>query len=185
MNLDTTKPWRSQAEYLDAMHATNSRGQRRYEVDEAYRNDVAAKLDLGFENSDGPSVSSDGNVIADSVKGSRPNYQRINLTERDQFEAQESVRLQSEIKEAEDQLAQLAPAADQEQCDKALDASVELIKRGGIPRPFADAAEMTRAMSDPRYRRDPDFNAAVAARAALGVPGVTGIVSDDSQSQQA
>ncbi len=118
------------------------------------------------------------------MNGSRPTSLQINFTARDQFEAQERIRLQSEVEQAQAQLARIEPLADQDQHNKALDASVELIKRGGIPRPFADAAEMTRAMSDPRYRRDSDFNAAVAARAALGVPGVTAVVSDDgSQSQ--
>jgi hypothetical protein len=181
---DSTKPWRSQAEMLDAHQERNTRGEKRYEVDAAFRAACEAKCGLGFDDGTGPSIHG-SNATVDSVNGSRPTSLQINFTARDQFEAQERVRLQSEVEQAQAQVARLEPQAAAEERNKALDASVELIKRGGAPQPFADAAEMTRAMSDPRYRRDSDFNAAVAARAALGVPGVTAIVSDDgSQSQQ-
>jgi len=185
MSYPELRKWKSQAEMLDAMQERNSRGQKRYEVDDAFRAACEARTGLGFEDSAGPDIRGT-NATYDSVSGRKTSSLQINLTDRDVFESQERVRLTGELERLTQEEARVEPQARQEQRDQAFEASITNIKQGGVPQPFANAAEMFRAMRDERYRRDPDFNAAVAARAALGVPGVTTRVSDDdSQSQQA
>jgi len=177
MSYPELRQWKSQAEMLDAMQERNSRGQKRYEVDDAFRAACEARTGLGFEDSDGPSIHG-SNATYDSVAGRKTSSLQIQLTERDVFESQERVRLNSEIERLTQEEARVEPLATQELRDKKFEQSIENIQRGGVPERFANAGEMVRAMRDERYRNNPDFRAAVEARAAL-----TSL--DDGSSQQA
>jgi integrase len=98
--------------------------------------------------------------------------------------ALEALKLQTEVKALEHQLEQHNNELQGAQQIEALRSSVEGIRKGAAPQPFESKEEAVRAMSSPRYENDPEFRAAVEARAVLGIPGVTTKQGEGAQRHQ-
>jgi hypothetical protein len=178
---DATTPWRSQAEQLSALQERDAQGRKRYETDSAFRQACEAKAGLGFDNPDeGPQLRIPTGAMSSAKDLGR--FASISGAEMDKIH--EVVTLQTEVKALEHQLEQHNNELQGAQQIEALRSSVEGIRKGAAPQPFESKEEAVRAMSSPRYENDPEFRAAVEARAVLGIPGVTTKQGEGAQRHQ-